>query len=50
MTTVAAGWKKTATPDSGDDLRCPGFDPNLSDLVLRGFARLLAGRLQRAGV
>lgn len=35
---LAAGWKKTTTPDSGDDLRCPGFDPNLSDLVLTGEA------------
>ncbi|HUP32874.1 MAG TPA: hypothetical protein VM184_07555 [Gaiellaceae bacterium] len=33
---LAAGWKKTSTPDSGDDLRCPGFDPNLSDLTLTG--------------
>lgn len=33
---LAAGWKKTSTPDSGDDLRCPGFDPSLSDLVLTG--------------
>ena len=25
-----------STPDSGEDLRCPGFNPNLSDLTLTG--------------
>ena len=33
---LAAGWKRTSTPDSGDDLSCPGFDPDLSDLTLSG--------------
>lgn len=33
---LAAGWKRTATPDSGEDLTCPGFEPDLSDLTLTG--------------
>ena len=33
---LAAGWKLTSTPDSGEDLRCPGLDPDLSDLTLTG--------------
>jgi hypothetical protein len=34
---LAAGWKRVHTPDSGDDgLKCPGFDPDESDLTLTG--------------
>jgi hypothetical protein len=33
---LAAGWKRVGTPDSGDDLKCPGFSPNESDLTLTG--------------
>lgn len=33
---LTAGWKRTTTPDSGEDLTCPGFDPDLSDLTLTG--------------
>ena len=33
---LAAGWKRVRTPDSGDDLKCPGFNPDESDLTLTG--------------
>ena len=32
----AAGWKRVRTPDDGEDLRCPGFAPDESDLTLTG--------------
>jgi hypothetical protein len=32
----AAGWKRIRTPDDGEDLRCPGFAPDESDLTLTG--------------
>ncbi len=32
----AAGWKRVRTPDEGEDLRCPGFAPDESDLTLTG--------------
>jgi hypothetical protein len=36
-TDLAAGWKRVSTPDAGDDdLKCPGFDPDESDLTLTG--------------
>jgi hypothetical protein len=35
-TDLSAGWKRTSTPDTGADLSCPGFDPDLSDLTLTG--------------
>lgn len=31
---LAAGWKRVRTPDS--DLKCPGFNPDESDLTLTG--------------
>lgn len=31
---LAAGWKRVQTPDS--DLKCPGFNPDESDLTLTG--------------
>lgn len=37
---LAAGWKRIRTPSgSGDDLKCPGFDPDESDLTLTGESR-----------
>ena len=34
---LAAGWKRVHTPESGDDeLKCPGFSPDESDLTLSG--------------
>ena len=36
---LATGWIKTSTPDSGDDITCAGFDPDLSDLTLTGKGR-----------
>lgn len=33
-TDLAAGWKRVHTPDS--DLKCPGFNPDESDLTLTG--------------
>ena len=36
-TDLAAGWKKVANaPDSGDELNCPGYNPDESDLILTG--------------
>jgi hypothetical protein len=35
-TDLAAGWKRVRTPESGDDLTCPGFNPDESDLTLTG--------------
>ena len=36
----AAGWKRMpATPDSPDEFRCAGYDPDQSDLVLTGEAQ-----------
>lgn len=32
----AAGWKRIRTPDNGENLRCPGFAPDESDLTLTG--------------
>ena len=38
-TDFAAGWTKVAnTPDSGEDLNCPGYNPDESDLILTGEA------------
>ncbi|HEY8103569.1 MAG TPA: hypothetical protein VIE18_03575 [Gaiellaceae bacterium] len=33
---LAANWKRIHTSDGGDDLRCPGFAPDESDLTLTG--------------
>lgn len=33
---LGSGWKRIRTPDSGDDLKCPGFNPDESDLTLTG--------------
>jgi hypothetical protein len=33
---LAAGWKRVSSPAGGDDLTCPGFNPNESDLTLTG--------------
>jgi hypothetical protein len=35
-TDLAAAWKRVRTPDSGDDLKCSGFNPDESDLTLTG--------------
>ena len=38
-TDLAGGWKRVNTSDSGDDdTKCPGFDPDESDLTLTGEA------------
>lgn len=35
-TDLAAGWKRVRTPDSDNGLKCPGFNPDESDLTLTG--------------
>jgi hypothetical protein len=43
----ASGWRKLpASPDTGEHLDCPGYQPNESDLVLTGHAE---GDFERSG-
>ena len=37
-TDFATGWKRTTSPEDNSDLRCPGFNPDESDLTLTGEA------------